>query len=93
MVTDQIVELLRKREPLFHNREITNNIETVIREIKKDYWEVGASGQKYDYDFVLSSLGARYRISKIDDMVLENWEVSEFNVTYLAQDTYLVLMF
>jgi hypothetical protein len=51
-----ILEALRQREPLFHRPELGTNFAAMITD---DFWEIGASGNRYSRDYVLSVLGTR----------------------------------
>ena len=86
---EEIKRLLRAREPIFHHREITNSREEADREMDENYWEIGASGRQYTRDFVLGYLEERYRNEKIDEMITENWNITDFNVQHLAGDVYM----
>jgi len=46
---------LAAREPIFHKPEFGTSREDFDRLMAKDYWEIGASGQKYSREFVLSA--------------------------------------
>jgi len=48
---------LRRFEPIFHREAFGKSIEDFRRRMAPGYWEVGASGQRYDRDFILKTLG------------------------------------
>jgi hypothetical protein len=76
---DPILDDLRRREPIFHRPEFP----TVMSE---DYWEVGASGRRYNRDFILKTLAQHPPI----DANLANWRATEFKLQKLAPGTYLL---
>ncbi|WP_230592939.1 MULTISPECIES: nuclear transport factor 2 family protein [unclassified Rhodococcus (in: high G+C Gram-positive bacteria)] len=54
-----------------------------------DFWEVGASGTRYDRDEVWAVLEKRYRQDPSGDHDVD-WETSDFEVREVAPDTYLL---
>jgi hypothetical protein len=48
-----------------------------------DFWEIGASGNLYDRDFVIATLLERYKTPEADDLVC-----SDFKLRRLAEDLY-----
>ena len=49
------------------------------------YWEVGASGQRYDRDFILKTLGHNPPV----DAEAAGWKCSDFGLRMLGPDVYL----
>ncbi|EKD71695.1 MAG: hypothetical protein ACD_46C00122G0002 [uncultured bacterium] len=47
---------LKKREPIFHRPEFGTTRKDFENMTVEDYWEIGASGQRYDRDFFHSVL-------------------------------------
>lgn len=86
---NEIKEFIRKREPIFHNRELTNTREDIDNEMHKCYWEISASGKLYTREFVLDYLEERYKNNPVDVMIKENWKILEFDVINLADDVYM----
>ena len=86
---EKVKEFLRNREPIFHHRDLTNTREEADNEMHKDYWEIGASGKLYTRGFILNFLEERYKNEMIDEMVTENWKITEFKVQHLAGDIYM----
>lgn len=86
---NKIKEFIRKREPIFHNRELTNTREDIDNEMHKCYWEISASGKLYTREFVLDYLEERYKNNPVDVMIKENWKILEFDVINLADDVYM----
>ncbi|TFI45430.1 DUF4440 domain-containing protein [Rhodococcus sp. 1R11] len=80
---------LERREPIFHRREygITRDDFDSLTDV--DFWEVGASGTRYDRDEVWAALERRYRQDPAGDYDVD-WETSDFEVRELAPDTYLL---
>lgn len=80
-----VLEELRAREPLFHRPELGITRADFERMTVPDFWEIGASGRRYDRAFVLDELERRYA----DGAQADVWEVRDFAVTELASDAYL----
>lgn len=80
-----VLEELRQREPIFHRPEFGVSRADFERMTEADFWEVGASGQRYSRQYVLEALDAR-RISPEPDV----WETSGFHCRQLAADIYLL---
>ena len=85
----EIEKVLRLREPIFHNRSLTNSRTDVENETLEDYWEISASGKYYSRKFVLDYLEERYNKEPVDASELENWQVKDFKVEQLA--TYILV--
>ena len=85
----EIEKVLRLREPIFHNRSLTNSRVDVENETLEDYWEISASGKYYSRQFVLDYLEERYNKESVDASELENWQVKDFKVEKLAEDVFL----
>jgi hypothetical protein len=77
------LEELRAREPIFHRPELGTTRADFEAQTAADFWEVGASGRRYDRAYVLATLEERWS-SPHDDP----WETSDFHCRELAQDTY-----
>jgi hypothetical protein len=75
---------LRDREPIFH-REPGPGADrgTLAALVSDDYWEVGASGRRYDRAFVLDTVAAR------PPEPPGAWAVAEFAVRLLGGDVWL----
>ena len=84
-----VKEFIRNREPIFHNRKLTNTYEDIDNEMHADFWEISASGKIYTREFVLNYLTKRYANEAIDTMELENWQVVNFDVSQLADDLFM----
>ena len=86
---EAVKEFIRNREPIFHNRKLTNTYEDIDNEMHADFWEVSASGNVYAREYVLDYLTKRYANETIDPMELENWQVVNFDVVKLAKDLFM----
>jgi hypothetical protein len=82
---DQVLAELQAREPLFHRPELGTARADFERMIVDDYWEIGASGTRYDRAFILDELERRYSSTYIDE-----WETRDFAIRALSGDHYLV---
>ncbi|PNE37008.1 DUF4440 domain-containing protein [Streptomyces noursei] len=88
-VTDErlhgvLAELMR-REPLFHRPEFGTSRADFEAMTAPDFWETGASGQRYSRAYVLDVLEERSQ-----EPPVEEWETSEFHCRELAADLYLL---
>ncbi|WEB38264.1 DUF4440 domain-containing protein [Streptomyces yunnanensis] len=88
-VTDErlhgvLAELMR-REPLFHRPEFGTTRADFEAMTAPDFWETGASGQRYSRAYVLDVLEERAQ-----EPPVEEWETSEFHCRELAADLYLL---
>lgn len=82
---DDIARELAAREPIFHRPEFGTTRADFERMMADDFWEVGASGNKYSREFVLDALERRQ-----NDSSPEHLAVSDFACRPVAADTYLV---
>jgi len=76
---------LRDREPIFHRPEFGTSRADFEAMTAPDFWEVGASGRRYDRADVLEELERRQAAPHQDV-----WETSEFRCQRLADDLYLL---
>jgi hypothetical protein len=76
---------LQAREPLFHRTERGTSRADFEAMTTEDFWEVGASGARYDREFVWSTLETRYAVA-----APEEWSTDDFACRPLSADTYLV---
>jgi hypothetical protein len=56
---DAVLEALREREPIFHREPPCTDRARFAALVTDDYWEVGASGRRYDREDVLDTVAAR----------------------------------
>jgi hypothetical protein len=85
-----VLDELRKREPLFHRRELVNSRETFERETADDFWETGASGRRYSREYVWATLRQRYKNTDVDEFEADEWETRDFCLREIAPETYLL---
>jgi hypothetical protein len=81
---EDVLEELKRREPIFHRPEFGTRREDFERMIEESFWEIGASGRRYDREFVLNELERRYSGEFVDE-----WEVLDFACAEIAKDHYL----
>jgi len=81
---DVLGELVR-REPIFHRPELGTTRADFERMMAPDFWEIGASGRRYDRAYVLDELDRRYAVPS-----QEYWETSDFDCRRLAENIYLL---
>lgn len=82
---DDVSRELAAREPIFHRPEFGTSRAEFDRMMAEDFWEVGASGNKYSREFVLDVLERRQ-----NDSSTEHLNVSDFACRRIAPYTYLV---
>jgi hypothetical protein len=83
-LADVLAELM-KREPIFHRPEFGTTRRDFDRMMAREFWEVGASGQRYSREFILDELERRFAAPHADV-----WETSEFYCQRLAEELYLL---
>jgi len=54
---------LLAREPIFHKPELGTSREDYTAQTAEDFWEVGATGQVYDRDFVIDTVVSRGKVA------------------------------
>jgi hypothetical protein len=80
-----ILAELMAREPIFHRPEFGTTRADFERMMAEDFWETGASGQRYSREFVLEVLEQRFAKPQQDV-----WEASDFLCRKLADNLYLL---
>lgn len=85
MTVDEVLEELKKREPIFHREEFGRTRADFENMMDVDFWEVGASGNIYTKDYVLDTLEERY--SKPYE---EIWQTKNFKCKPLSEYVYLL---
>jgi hypothetical protein len=89
LVTDSallpILDELTRREPIFHRPELGTSREDFERMTAEDFWEVGASGNRYSRSYVLDVLQRRHAVAH-DDV----WKTSDFDLRQLGPNTFLL---
>lgn len=76
---------LLAREPIFHRPELGTSRADFERMTADSFWEIGASGRRYDRAYVLDELEKRFAAPYADD-----WQVQDFQCRELAPGNYLV---
>lgn len=80
-----VLEELRAREPLFHRPELGTTRADFEKMTEESFWEIGASGRRYDRPYILDELDKRYASSFEDD-----WQTRDFQCTEIAPGNHLV---
>ena len=80
-----ILAELSSREPIFHRPELGTRRSDFEEMVVADFWEVGASGQRYSRADALKILETRHSATHEDV-----WETSGFRCRRLAPDVYLL---
>jgi hypothetical protein len=83
-----ILEELKKREPIFHHPEFGTNRDDFESMTESDFWEVGASGQRYTRKDVIDTCVSRYQ----DPNYVKGdiWETDNFECRQIAPNNYLL---
>ena len=81
-----VLDELRRREPIFHHPGCGTSRADYMRMTVDDFWEIGASGQRYSRGFVLDVLEARLANPANES----GWESRDFHVRELAPNVYLL---
>lgn len=80
-----VLQELAAREPIFHRPELGHSRVDFENMTTPDFWEIGASGQRYSRQFVIDTLVERHAKPHQDA-----WETSDFQCRQLASDLYLL---
>ena len=80
-----ILEELKKLEPVFHKPEFGTSRKDFKKIIENSFWEVGASGRRYSREYVLDVLEERSKTASED-----NWPTKDFHCIEIAKDNYLL---
>jgi hypothetical protein len=80
-----ILDALRRREPLFHAPGFGTTRAEREGMTADDFWEIGASGQRYSRTYVLDLLDRR-----IPDPAEHAWQTRDFHCRRLGPGTYLL---
>jgi hypothetical protein len=86
MSTPSIPEQLQQREPLFQRPELGVTREDLERQLAPAFWEVGASGARYDRSFVIDTVVRRFEEGTEPDTAA--WRTSDFACRPLGNDTF-----
>jgi hypothetical protein len=80
-----VLDELRRREPIFHRPEFGTTRADFERMTAPDFWEIGASGQRYSRAHVLDVLEHR-----VPDPAEHAWITRDFHCRELGANTYLL---
>ena len=80
-----ILKELQRREPIFHRPEFGTTRADFEAMTEPDFWEVGASGQRYSRAYVLDVLEERYAKPHEDQ-----WRTEGFHCMEIAPDNFLL---
>jgi hypothetical protein len=86
MNVDDILNALAAREPIFHRPHFARTLEDFARLMSPNYWEIGASGKRYDRAFILEHLAA----NPPADAGAAGWLCTNFHLLSLAAHTFLL---
>lgn len=85
--TNSILIELSNREPIFHHPVKFGTTKTNIEaQMCDEFWEVGASGNVYTRQDIITTLLERYADPTHNDV----WKTSDFVLTKISVDTYLL---
>lgn len=76
---------LRRCEPIFHHPKVGTTRADYQHMTAEEFWEIGASGQRYSRDYVFDVLESH----RADPPDKSDWESSDFHCRGLAPDVYL----
>src|SRR6266404_4818247 len=82
---DIVCEELKRLEPVFHTPATGPEKHKYQAVIAPDFWEVGASGKRYDRELVLKTLGEREHAGIYEPLLAE-----DFDCAILGGNFYLV---
>ena len=82
----EIQQQLADREPIFHRPEFGKTRADFEAMMAEDFWEVGASGKRYDRETVLRVLDERAMQADTQD----SWRTEDFYCQQISTDTYLL---
>ena len=80
-----ILEELKRREPIFHRSELGTARADFDNMMDANFFEVGASGRRYDRDYVLEELEKRQ-----GNPTEDAWETRDFRCVEIAANNYLL---
>ena len=83
-----ILEELKSREPIFHHLKVGATSSEIENMMAPGFWEVGASGNRYEREDILDTVVLRYK----DELFAKNdiWETKDFECREIASDNYLL---
>ena len=86
--SENILEERKKREPIFHRPEFGTTRADFEKMMAEDYWEIGASGNRYEREECIETVVMRYQ----DPDYIKNdfWETKDFECREIAPTCYLL---
>lgn len=82
---EPILEALKKLEPLFHSANAETSTQQFEDLVATEFWEVGASGNRYSREFVLKVLAER-----LESPEVTLWQTADFHISEVGLDHYLL---
>ncbi|MGX1804218.1 nuclear transport factor 2 family protein [Nocardia sp. NPDC055321] len=83
-----LLDDLARREPIFHGPDMTREDFEWVTAV--DFWETGASGQRYSRDFVWATIEQRQAFSEQHHDERDSWETGDFQLREIAPGTFLL---
>lgn len=82
----RVIDELAQQEPIFHRPAFARSRSDFEQLMADDYWEFGASGERYDREFILK---------RLDEVVpadadAAGWKTSDFGCRRLGPSVYLL---
>jgi hypothetical protein len=97
LITDNqhltVLDELIQREPIFHHPEFGTTRQDFEEMTDQNFWEVGASGRRYNREHVLTDVVKRYdnpTYQGIKAPPEDNWQTKDFYCQEIATNTYLL---
>lgn len=84
--TASVLEELRALEPIFHTQAFGITMDDFARRMAHDYWEIGASGARYDRAFILKHLASTPPVNA----KAAGWITSHHEVRQLSSEMFLL---
>lgn len=81
-----VLKELQVMEPIFHTPAFGATLDEFAQRMAPDYWEIGASGARYDRAFILQHLASAPPV----DAASVGWSTSEYVMRSLSLDTFLL---
>ena len=88
-----VLNELIQREPLFHHPEFGRTRQDFENMTDTAFWEVGASGRRYDRESVIAEVTKRYEDPQyhgIHALPESNWQMKDFWCREIALNSYLL---
>jgi hypothetical protein len=82
------LEELIRREPIFHRSEFGTTRADFERMTVPDFWEIGASGRRYNREYVLDELERRYSSPGADEWTTSDFDAVAWHTTFTCLPTF-----